>query len=364
MIIPIKNNNLTETFNIFFKELLEKKVVDALILPQSILNDKTVTYTLVIKADSIKSAQPFLPVLMNNGATIVSYLTKNGTGQKVGAVLRACEIRALIELAKFKQVNLDGLFLIGVDCMGTMEPEDFANKIEGEKKYSMDQLHKDILSENEVSIRTACLVCPHPVPENVDMILGFIGMDHNKELYIEASDDVAELMSWDKGNQAPEKRIKSIKKIKEEKEIKKEKFLQDTRKRFKSISDLLNEFARCKRCYNCRVECPICYCKECVFMTEVFNHDSNQYYKWAGKKGAIKLPYDTLLYHLTRLNHMATSCIGCGQCSSACPNDLPVFELFQLIGKDVQEIFDYIAGNNLEDDPPLVTFKEEELEPL
>jgi len=363
VIIPIKNDNLTETLNHFFKELMEKNVIDALILPQSVLNDKTVSQTLIKNVDSIISAQPFLPVLMNNGATIVSYITKNGTNQKVGVVLRACEIRALIELAKFKQVNLDNLFLIGVDCIGTMEARDFAAKIKENKKFSGEMFNKALFGGDDSSIRTACRVCTYPIPENVDLKLGFIGMD-NKEIYVEASDEVADLMGWEKGNHVPEKRTKAVEKIKGDKEKIKEEFLKNTREKFKSISDLLNEFARCKRCFNCRVECPICYCKECVFMTNVFDHDSNQYYKWAERKGAIKLPYDTLLYHLTRLNHMATSCIGCGQCSSACPNDLPVFELFQLIGKEVQGLFDYEAGKSREDDPPLVTFKEEELEPL
>ena len=110
-------------------------------------------------------------------------------------------------------------------------------------------------------------------------------------------------------------------------------------------------------------ECPICYCKECVFLTNVFEHRPEQYLKWAQRKGAIKLPYETLLFHLTRLNHMVFSCIECGLCSSACPNDLPVYDLFQYMGKDVQALFEYVPGIKLEDEPPVCTFREVELEP-
>jgi hypothetical protein len=39
-------------------------------------------------------------------------------------VLRSREIRALIELVKLQQANLDNLTIIGVDCLGTYEVDD------------------------------------------------------------------------------------------------------------------------------------------------------------------------------------------------------------------------------------------------
>jgi formate dehydrogenase subunit beta len=99
-----------------------------------------------------------------------------------------------------------------------------------------------------------------------------------------------------------------------------------------SVEKLGNYMANCVNCYNCRVACPVCYCKECVFVTDVFNHDPAQYLRWAQRKGAVKMPTDTVFYHLTRLTHMSTACVGCGQCSNACPNDIPVMELFRLVG--------------------------------
>ncbi len=65
-------------------------------------------------------------------------------------------------------------------------------------------------------------------------------------------------------------------------------------------------------------------------------------------------------FHLTRLNHMALSCIGCGMCSEACPAELPVGMVFRAIGQRLQAAFDYAPGRSLEDPLPLITFKADE----
>jgi formate dehydrogenase subunit beta len=49
-------------------------------------------------------------------------------------------------------------------------------------------------------------------------------------------------------------------------------------------------------------------------------------------------------------------------CESACPSKLPLLAIYHALGADVQELFDYVAGRKLDEDLPLATFKEEELE--
>jgi len=360
--LPLKDGKLTETMNQFFRSLLEKKIVDALIVPQAILGGKSCAQTLVRDPSKITHATPFLPVLMNSGAKLVSSLTAWDPGQKLGVVLRSCEIRALIELAKFKQAHLDPLFIIGVDCLGTVESRVFEEMLGDDHDFKIEAYLSDLVSGNGKELRKACQVCCYPSPENVDMNLGFIGIDSNKGIYINTNEEIANTLGIESESDAAE-REKVLASIVASKKKKYDEFLTEIRKRFKSIPELLNEFARCKRCYNCRVECPICFCKECVFITNIIDHKPAQYLRWAERKGAMKLPADTLLFHMTRLNHMVASCVECGMCSSACPNQLPVFDLFMYVGKDVQALFDYVPGMHVDDDPPLNTFKEKELEP-
>ncbi len=361
MTIPVKDGQLTETINEFFRGLLEKKVVEALVLPQAVLSGQSYAHTLVTDPGQIQHAAPFLPVLMVNGAKVLSSLTAWDPGKTIGAVLRTCEIRALIELAKLKQANLERIVLIGVDCLGTMEASEFATMVEGGKELEIEEYLGTFIDGHSTRVRKACQVCPYPVPTNVAVNIGFIGVDAKKEIYVRASAEIAEKLGLS-GDSEPAGRNEAVTRISEEKKKKKEAFLAELKERFKSVPDMLNEFARCKRCYNCRQECPICYCKECIFLTKIFEHKPDQYLKWAQRKGAIKMPYETLLFHLTRLNHMVFSCVECGLCTSACPSNLPVYDLFQYVGKDVQALFDYVPGMKPDEAPPILTFRENELE--
>jgi formate dehydrogenase subunit beta len=59
---------------------------------------------------------------------------------------------------------------------------------------------------------------------------------------------------------------------------------------------------------------------------------------------------------------MGTSCVGCGLCQEACPNDVPVFRIFRLVGSKVQPLFSYVPGRSVDEPLPLTTFKEAEFE--
>ncbi len=124
---------------------------------------------------------------------------------------------------------------------------------------------------------------------------------------------------------------------------------------------LADWFSTCIRCHNCMTNCPICYCKTCFFKTDVFDHEPLQFIQWAGRKGATRLPPDTVLFHLTRMNHMATSCVGCGLCTSACPSGIAVGAAFRGVAARTQALFGYQAGRSLGEAPPVTTFQVDEM---
>ncbi|MCU0722548.1 MAG: 4Fe-4S dicluster domain-containing protein, partial [Planctomycetes bacterium] len=130
----------------------------------------------------------------------------------------------------------------------------------------------------------------------------------------------------------------------------------------KGKDGILAFLQRCLGCHNCRTVCPVCYCKECFFDSPTFEIEASKFLGWAEARGALRLPADTLLFHLTRANHMAHSCVACGMCTQACPSGIEVGALFSALGRRVQALFQYEPGKSLGDEIPLSTFREDELQ--
>jgi formate dehydrogenase (coenzyme F420) beta subunit len=364
--LAIENNDPIGQLNAFFKKLLDEKIVDALLLPQDAPNKTSMIQTLVESSEQIHGANPFAPLLLTNSAKIVSKLTFQKTKRKTAAVMRSCEIRACIELAKLKQINMEGLVIIGIDCMGTYESKAYQELIKDFKNNKA--LTISFLSRpDEDKLRGACLACEYPNPDNADIMINFFGSDINKEIFIQVCEKVnlanpqklglvacTDVTKWQQAsNTIKEKRINFRDNLFK-------KVLSET----KDIKALMKELEHCRLCYNCRRECPICYCRECIFDTLIFEHDSGQYFQWAQRKGKIRMPTDTLLFHLTRMNHMVISCVACGQCTSACPNGIHVAKLFKTIGYKVQQLFGYQPGKDLKEEIPQSTFKEDEFQEM
>lgn len=154
----------------------------------------------------------------------------------------------------------------------------------------------------------------------------------------------------------------SLKKIIDNRKINRDREREIFKKEVNSMESFTKELSACIRCHNCMVNCPADYCKECIFRSPVFDHPSENYELWLERKGMIKLPTDTLLFHLTRLNHMSTSCVSCGMCETSCPMGIRLTRIFSFIGEETQKIFDYEAGRSLTEELPVATFREKELE--
>ena len=115
--LSFKKDELNKELAAFFKGMLENGAVDAVLAPMAQAK-KGVRLTLVTSADHTAQVDPFAPIAAVSGAKIASSLTSRPSGRKIAMVLRPCEIRAVVELAKLKQVNLEDVLLIGMDCLG------------------------------------------------------------------------------------------------------------------------------------------------------------------------------------------------------------------------------------------------------
>ena len=399
----LKGLPVPEAIRRFLTELLENGAVDALLVPKRTPAGNMVAQALVADAEHLNGADPLAPVQMVNAAQVVRELAKEPLEQKIAVVLRPCEIRAVIELVKLKQINPDALYLIGYDCPGVYDIKEYLELIE--RRGDADQVRGETLecflraggkpaqaggkpaqaagkptqaaaatrttataqaanpgnSETRAGVepdgimRSACSLCTHFTADSADLNLAWIEAGNHSlllEVLTEKGQQLAQTAQGAEELSAPPQRIKRIEAVTARRlEVQEE----------EEQEDLLSLLNTCIRCYNCREVCPICYCKECLLVPAKMGYSSERYLRRAQKKGQIKMPVDTVLYHLTKMNHMASSCVACGLCEQACPMDIPLGRIYSRVGRNVQALFDYVPGRSLEEEMPVTTFKEEEL---
>ncbi|MGD1995905.1 MAG: formate dehydrogenase, partial [Anaerolineae bacterium] len=123
-LIPLENDDTLGAVRDFLKTLLEEDIVDAVLVPMETPSG-AVTPALVADADALDAADPLAPVMGLNAARVAGPVSVREPRGRIAAVLRPCEFRALVELVKLQQANLDDLVTIVVDCLGTYAVPDY-----------------------------------------------------------------------------------------------------------------------------------------------------------------------------------------------------------------------------------------------
>jgi len=189
--VKVKDGKTDEAIIDFLKSLIEKGVVEDLILPKALPSGEGVVQTLIRDPVCSVAGAPSHPRCPCQSARVVSNLSIKNLGKKVGAVMKSCEIRAIVELAKFLQVKLDNLYLIGIDCPGTFEVPDYAKMVQegkGGEKLTQELFRGMEKGESappaDYVFRTACQMCEYPVPQ-ADIVLKLYGYPTDREIGIE-----------------------------------------------------------------------------------------------------------------------------------------------------------------------------------
>jgi ferredoxin len=93
------------------------------------------------------------------------------------------------------------------------------------------------------------------------------------------------------------------------------------------------EFDRCLKCYACRQVCPMCYCERCLA-------DKNR------PQAIDTSPHrqGNFAWHLSRAMHLAGRCVGCDECTRACPAGIDLRLLNLALAQSVETKFAYRAG--------------------
>ncbi|MCX6692937.1 MAG: Coenzyme F420 hydrogenase/dehydrogenase, beta subunit C-terminal domain [Methanomicrobiales archaeon] len=352
-----------------WKYALEAKVVDAVLVIKKGKDLYDAQPVLISDPEELKETAGSL----HCGTLLLPKLIKkylNGAEKmKIGVTVKGCDAMGFYELAKRKQINLDNIIMIGVNCGGSVSPVLARKMISDKFGVDPNTVHKeeidkgqfiieyegghkgisiDELEEHGYGRRSNCRRCKMKVPRQADLACGnwgVIGDKAGKATFVEVcSEKGAKLLNGaidakiietqpanPKGLEVRAKIEGAMMKLGDKWRKKDFEALGHGRERLKMI---MEETSRCIKCYECIDQCPICYCVECSTKKP-----------YLVKPGV--LPTD-FMFHLIRFSHIADSCINCGQCEENCPMEIPNSLFMHAQQVELEKMFGHTPGVSME----------------
>lgn len=359
------------------KFLLEDGIVDAVLAVKKGSDLYDAVPTLISDPEKIiETAGSLHCGTLNMAKTLEKYL-EGARNMKIAVTAKPCDAMTMVELIKREQIDGDNVIIVGVNCGGTMPPVKAREMIEKFYEIDPDAVIKEEIAkgnliietadgEQEISIdeleeqgygrRTNCRRCEINIPRMADLALGnwgVIGPLAGKATFVEVfSEKGANVLDKaitagvlntqepiPKGVEIRANIDKIMAKLANKWQAKD--FDESRGEIMATFAQYLDEFDKCIKCYGCRESCPICYCAECTLEADGP--------EWLAKGTLPPSP----MFHMERLIHMVDSCTNCGQCEEVCPAEIPLAKIFHKVNRNIQKVFDYYPGYDMDQKPPL-----------
>ncbi|MHB1376710.1 MAG: 4Fe-4S dicluster domain-containing protein [Candidatus Humimicrobiaceae bacterium] len=258
---------------------------------------------------------------INNLATY-SYALSNELKGKIGIVLKPCDARSVSQLISEELLNKDRVKSIVVGCAGILDYKKIFKEIGGLKIISAD------IKDEQLRINT--------IDESFTLEAKnfYAGKCYSCKIYDNPPYYDEFIENDSKLNIEPEKEYEDL-----------EKFEKLNLEEINAFWD--SQFDNCIRCYACRNICPLEICRDkCIAQLDAPHWQSQKINSAEGK-----------FFQLIRVFHLAGRCTECGECERVCPANIQIMKLMKKVNKDVLKLFNYRPGFNLDEKPPLLTFK-------
>ncbi len=357
------DKNLKEAIVSILKKMFENDCFDAILIPMRVPAKDSYAWVLIKDKKLLDDANPIAPIMPVQGAKALSNFSRKGESKlKILAMMKPCEIRAVIELSKLNQINLENITLFSYDCPGALPIKDYLEDPEKEEKRFKDILKKTDFQDNY--IKSVCKICDNfsllPV---CDLHLGYFIGDKNNVFLIPNSkrgEHILEKLNMELSQDLSDW-MQNIDDIRKKRITNKQERFKKIKNMVEGFDSLRDTFTHCIGCHNCRSVCPICYCRQCYFDSESAKSETDMMLKNAKKRGAITFPLDRIVFQVGRMSHMSLSCVSCGLCTDACPVSILVADIFSYVADNTQKQFGYKSGEDKAEPIPLKTFQLQEV---
>ncbi len=370
--LQVKDGDTLGAVRVLLKTLLDRNLVDALLVPLEVPSADQVTPILTRQAAQLDTANPLAPVMRVNAAAVIARLQRDetastlGSAGRIGAVLRPCELRAAIELAKVGRIDLSRLLLIGIDCMGTYEASDYAQIARASQDSPTDEMMR-WTRQGPIApyrLRNACQMCEHFTAEvanpatrkgNADVAIGLIGMNVRERLLVQASDEVASKIHL--GATEANGREKAVARLAAIRHQRREEALAQASQLLSDLPALMGLAAPCTACGECQDACP--FCNTNAFLPkpakEPHTDRVRTWPKTEGPQHATREQSVGFFGELISVSRRAASCVSCGMCESSCARHVPLTAIQGVLGSKIQQEFKYVPGRRADERLPWAT---------
>lgn len=306
-----------ETVNKLLSDLWERLQMTRMLLPLKNFGENAWKTEEISDPIELMRSNPFTPLMMENIAQKIPAFQKKYPGEKVGVLLRPCEISAFQKLEQNNGLDRENMVVFCTDCLGTYPSDEYSWR--AERKSTQETLSDETLKFSKLGgisqyrYRSACQLCKNPIANQADININIAGIPVRHQIMVSTYNGINRQVNLDDFTDGPisQEVLDQHDQVSEKMIYRNEQtrmrlanaLVENTSLNLESLVQQLNE---CEDCQTCMDVCPIC--NILGFAREEDGSVSRE-----------------------TVAGWMVDCVGCGMCEQSCMEHKPLAAIFSVV---------------------------------